>query len=263
MRNDVGHSLLAEMATSQPSTAVKSAMRTLDIMEFVVARGQGVVAQEIAETLAIPVSSLSYLLSTLVDRGYLVRDGRRYRAGPGLQRLATSAEPVSIKARAAPLIRHLKAQLNETCSFMTIAGWEVEASITEDSNQALRYAIHVGIRRPLHCMAAGKAILAAMPEADLSRYFAETERVRFTDATLIGEQELRAELERVRNQGYAEAFEESQLGVVGLAYAVEYERNVLGAVAVAVPTVRYDEQLRSVAIQKLLWVAEQLRVHEV
>ena len=62
-------------------------MRTLDVIEFVVAHRQGVVAQEIAGALAIPVSSLSYLLATLTERGYLSRSGRRYLPGPGLQRL--------------------------------------------------------------------------------------------------------------------------------------------------------------------------------
>jgi len=72
------------------SNPVKSAMRTLDVIEFVVAHRQGVVAREIAGALAIPVSSLSYLLATLTERGYLTRSGRRYlpgRASSGSMRL--------------------------------------------------------------------------------------------------------------------------------------------------------------------------------
>ncbi len=81
------------MAASDPaaqSSQVKSATRTLDIIEYVVAHNRPLVAQEIAVALGIPVSSLSYLLGTLVDRGYLALDGRRYSAGPGLQRLQAS-----------------------------------------------------------------------------------------------------------------------------------------------------------------------------
>jgi predicted ArsR family transcriptional regulator len=69
------------MADAGTTTShVKSAMRTLDIIEYVVARGSPAVAQEIASALAIPVSSLSYLLATLVERGYLAREGRNYRS---------------------------------------------------------------------------------------------------------------------------------------------------------------------------------------
>ena len=50
------------------ASQVKSATRTLDIIEYVVAHGRPLVAQEIATALGIPVSSLSYLLATLVER---------------------------------------------------------------------------------------------------------------------------------------------------------------------------------------------------
>ena len=76
--------------TKSVQPAVKSAMRTLDIIELVVANPKGIVAQDIANALAIPVSSLSYLLATLVDRGYLARDGRRYFPGSGLDRLRSN-----------------------------------------------------------------------------------------------------------------------------------------------------------------------------
>ena len=156
------------------ATPVKSALRTLDVIEFVVAHRQGVVAQEIAGALGIPVSSLSYLLTTLADRGYLVREGRRYLPGPGLERLRAAPEALPLSDRVAPLVRALKGELNETASFMVQRGWEVEALVTEASDQALRYAVDPGTRRPLHALAAGKVILAALPAAERARYFAET-----------------------------------------------------------------------------------------
>src|SRR5918997_564796 len=105
-------------APSNPSQAsqVKSATRTLDIIEYIVAHDRPLVAQEIAVALGIPVSSLSYLLGTLVDRGYLARDGRRYSAGPGLERLQARPGGFSLAERAAPLVRTLRVQLNETTS---------------------------------------------------------------------------------------------------------------------------------------------------
>ena len=60
------------MAGSAPAP-VKSAMRTLDVIELVVAHRKGITANEIGAALTIPVSSLSYLLATLVDRDYLRR----------------------------------------------------------------------------------------------------------------------------------------------------------------------------------------------
>lgn len=244
--------------TPQSATTVKSAMRTLDIIEFVVAHSEGVVAQDIAGALAIPVSSLSYLLSTLVERDYLTREGRRYMPGPGLERLRVPVAEVALADRVAPLVRGLRGELNETCSFMRLTGWETEALVTEASAQALRYAIDPGHRKPLHSLAAGKAILAALPEATLRRYFAETEREAFTPATLTDERALRAELVHIARTGIAEAREENTPGICGLACAVVVDGTVLGAFAVAVPAVRYDAALRERAIALLTKAASAL-----
>ena len=175
---------MAATPPSAQSSQVKSATRTLDIIEYVVAHPRPLVAQEIATALGIPVSSLSYLLATLVERDYLVRQGRRYSPGPGLERLQLQGASFSLADRAAPLVRTLRIQLDETTSFFVREGWEMEALVTEMSEQALRYAVPTGHRLPMHALASGKALLAALPEAELDRYFAETKREKFTDATV-------------------------------------------------------------------------------
>ena len=182
------------------SSQVKSATRTLDIIEYVVAHPRPLVAQEIATALGIPVSSLSYLLATLVERNYLLREGRRYSPGPGLEKLQLQGATYSLADRAAPLVRTLRMQLDETTSFFVRDGWQVEALATESSEQALRYAVPTGNRLPMHALASGKALLAALPENELDRYFAETTRDKFTEATITGEKALRVSksLMRVR-----------------------------------------------------------------
>ena len=199
--------------TDTGSTTVKSAMRTLDIIEYVVARGQPVVAQEIAAALLIPVSSLSYLLGTLVERGYLARDGRRYLPGPGLERLQMRDPAFSLAERVAPLVRVLRAQLDETASFFVREEWSVKALVTETSEKALRYAVQVGTSAPLHALSAGKAILAALPEEEFERYLAETRREAFTVMTITSAAGLRAEIAEIRQTGIAHTREEHTPGI--------------------------------------------------
>ena len=226
------------------SSQVKSATRTLDIIEYIVAHGRPLVAQEIAVALGIPVSSLSYLLGTLVDRGYLAREGRRYSAGPGLQRLQASPGGFSLAERAAPLVRTLRVQLNETTSFFVRSEWDVEAIVTETSEQALRYAVPTGARLPMHALASGKALLAALPDDELDRYFAETERVRFTPATVTAEKALRRELAEIRTTGFAVTDEEFSLGIRGIGRVVTIGGEPVGALSVAVPKARFDEAVQ-------------------
>ena len=224
-----------------PSSQVKSATRTLDIIEYIVAHDRPLVAQDIAVALGIPVSSLSYLLGTLVDRGYLNRDGRRYSAGPGLQRLQARPGGFTLAERAAPLVRTLRVQLNETTSFFVRHGWEVEALVTESSEQALRYAVPTGSRLPMHALASGKALLAALPDDELDRYFAESERTRFTPSTVTGEKALRREIEEIRKSGIALTDEEFSLGIRGIGRVVTVGGEAVGALSVAVPKARFDQ----------------------
>lgn len=246
------------MASSPAATPVKSALRTLDVIEFVVAHRQGVVAQEIAGALGIPVSSLSYLLTTLADRAYLVREGRRYLPGPGLERLRAPQGALPLPDRVTPLVRALKGELNETAAFMVQRGWEVESLVTEASDQALRYAVDPGTRRPLHALAAGKVILAALSEDELARYFAETTRAVFTPATRTSEADLRADIAEARVTGLAVAREEATVGIVGNAVPVLLDGAFVGVFSVAVPAVRFDAALEVRVGQALMRAAAAL-----
>lgn len=231
-------------STSAQSSQVKSATRTLDIIEYVVAHPRPLVAQEIATALGIPVSSLSYLLATLVEREYLVREGRRYSPGSGLQKLQMHAEAYTLADRAAPLVRTLRVQLNETTSFWVREGWEVEALVTESSEQALRYAVPTGNRMPMHPLASGKVLLARLSEAELERYFAETDRQRFTPSTVTTEKALRKEVAEIRKTGFSWADEEFSLGIIGIGRAVTMAGETVGALSVAIPKVRCDDATR-------------------
>ena len=239
------------MPDTSPPATVKSAMRTLDIIEYVVSRSRPLVAQEIAAALSIPVSSLSYLLATLVERGYLARDGRRYSAGPGLERLQAHAPQFTLVDTVAPLVRTLRIQLNETTSFFVRRGWEVEALVTETSEHALRYAVQTGASAPLHGFSAGKALLAAMDADELETYLATSERRAFTPTTIVSEAGLRAEIADIRATGIARTVGEHTPGIHGFGRVVVIDDAVVGAISVAIPAVRFDSAVERRVIELL------------
>jgi IclR family transcriptional regulator, acetate operon repressor len=238
---------------SSTATTVKSAMRTLDVIEYVVTRPDGVVAQDIAGALGIPVSSLSYLLATLVEREYLHREGRRYSAGPGLDRLRRPDIELSLSDRARPLVRSLRVQLNETSTFFLRTGWEMEAAVNETSEHTLRYSIGLGSRVPLHCVAAGKAMLAALDEATFDRYISTIELRAFTPNTITDRKLLATEIDHIRKTGVGLTRDEFTLGICGLGTAVTIDGEVVGGFGVAMPTPRFapevEERARALLIQ--------------
>ncbi|MCJ2181779.1 IclR family transcriptional regulator [Novosphingobium sp. 1949] len=242
---------MATTAVGGSSGAVKSAMRTLDIIEYVVAHPTGVVAQEIAQALSIPVSSLSYLLATLVERDYLTRAGRLYQPGNGLDRLRLTPQGLPMVERVRPLVRSLRLRLNETSSFFVRREWQIEAVITEVAEHTLRYSIAVGSMTPMHCLAGGKALLAALPASELDDYFAQTTRAHFSANTIVDEPRLREELAQTRERGFATTRNEYTPGICGIARVLRQGENVVGSLAVAIPVVRCDAEVEASAGETL------------
>ncbi len=80
-----------------------------------------------------------------------------------------------------------------------------------------------GTRLPLHCTAAGKALLARLPAAEQKDLIAELRLTRRTPKTIVTKTALRAELERiVAEGGLAVEDEEFSAGRCALAAAMVF-----------------------------------------
>jgi IclR family acetate operon transcriptional repressor len=226
-------------------------MRTLDILELLVRQKQPMAAHEIAGALTIPVSSLAYLLATLVDRGYVERLGRRYGPGPSLAKLNPAQGELTLAERVAPLVRSLRIELNETAGFFVRTGFEIEAVASEIGVHALRYTLEVGQRAPLHSFAAGKAILATMGDEELDHYLRTVPRSAFTTSTIVDATALRAEVETIRRSGIARTREEDTSGIIGVGRAAFAGDTALGAFSVAIPMARFDDTVDARVVRAL------------
>jgi IclR family acetate operon transcriptional repressor len=116
------------------TSSVKSASRTIDILEQIARQGPAT-AREIARATRIPESSLSYLLSTLVERDWLCSlNDRTYALGSAFSRLAAGASPSPAERRRAQL-KLVARTTGETCSLFIRRGNEIEAIDVELSSQ--------------------------------------------------------------------------------------------------------------------------------
>ena len=223
--------------------SVKSATRALDILALLASQNRPMAASEIARALAIPVSSLSYLLITLVDLRYLEKTAKHYTLGPSLAQLQPAGRRASLSERVAPLVRTIRKTLNETTGFFVRRGFNVEVLVSEMGLQALRYSLDVGQQAPLHAFAAGKAILSALDSPALDEYMRQSTRDAFTPNTLVDEEELRVDLARIRSSGFARTREEHTPGIVGIARLALIDERVVGAFSVALPLVRLTPEI--------------------
>lgn len=171
---------------SHKATGPRSVLRVMDILLAVSGRPDGCTLTEISDALSLPKTSAFSLLKTLEAGGYLQLSQTRYRLGTQAVRLAASiGQAISFPRCARPILERLAADTGETIMLGALSDEQHEVAYLEvvESDAPLRFTVRTGNRRPLYCVAAGKAILAFLPRASRQAYLDKTEFVRFTDRT--------------------------------------------------------------------------------
>jgi IclR family transcriptional regulator, KDG regulon repressor len=171
---------------------------------------------EIARRVDLPKSTVHRILSRLVERGYARAEGDGvYALGPRILGLAGEMlHRLDPGALALPILRDLHADVGHTVHFAALDGDEaVYLEKLADPALPYQFASRVGGRIPLHCTAIGKALLAALPPEDSRALLRRGRLVQRTPSTLTAPAALAAELERIRERGFAIDDEENERNV--------------------------------------------------
>ncbi|WP_199548241.1 IclR family transcriptional regulator [Streptomyces sp. N35] len=232
---------------------VKSAARTVELLEVLAARGDRPARlRELGEELGVPRSSGDALLRhTLTDRGWVRTDTTGSLYGIGIHALLTGTSYLDSDPRVRvvrPYLDEASEALGETIHLARLDGADVVYLATRESHEYLRTFSRVGRRLPAHAGALGKALLAEAVEQRLPR----GELAQLTPNTHATAETLAAELAEVRARGYAIDREESVLGIAGFGFALRYDEPAVDAISCSVPLARLTEEheLRIVAVMR-------------
>lgn len=238
---------------------VKSADRTLDLLETLAGATAPMSASELSRALEIPRSSLFHLAGTLVDRGYLsIDEQHRYHLTSRMGELARGARPAAdLLHQMNPLIAALRDEINETFSFNAERNDQIEVLITHAGHQNLSYTMRTGDLAPLYAVSAGKVILATKSPAELDQYLSRVRYEAFTPNTIQSHDRLLRDIERVKTDGFGFVDEEFTPGIVGVAIGVFINGRIAGAINAAIPKARANATLISRVKQRLRITAAQ------
>ena len=236
--------------------AVKSADRVLDLLELLGRKVKPLSHTDIALALGIPKSSLTQLLRNLVGRGYLAfaPGPNTYALGPAVFALLRHRDGnVDLIAAARPVLERLTAATHESSALSLYRKDCVERVCGVDSPQALTYRMTVGTRFPLYSSSIGKAVLAALPQGERERYLARVKLVPKTEATVKSFAGLRRQLAKAMQEGVTYSHGEHMPGVSAIATAVRRPDGYpVGALNVAIPTIRCAAALKALCVRELL-----------
>ncbi|WP_227378652.1 IclR family transcriptional regulator [Haladaptatus halobius] len=231
--------------TRESKTPVRTTARSFDIIETL-RDLDGARLTEVAEYLDLPDSTVHNHLTTLVQRGYVVRNENTYRVSLRFLEFGEYARSRrKIYEVARPEIDKLAAETEESANLLVEEDGRGVYVYNAQAGDAIPLDMHPGKHVALHATALGKAILAYLPESRVEKILDRRGLPARTPETIVDRDELFAELETVREQGYAFDDEERVRGVQCTAVAIKNENGqVIGAISVSGPASRIDGDLR-------------------
>jgi len=220
---------------------------------------------EVAEEFDIAGSTAHRHLQTLADYGYVVRDGKTYELGLAFLDPGVYARDDHVVYQAGEqYVDRLAEQTGEQVWLLTAQNGYTVVLYRETGNKTLKTSERLGQRRLLHQSAAGKAMLATLPESEARAIVREHGLTPLTENTITDEETLFAELKRIRDRGgVGFNHEETTVGLKAVgAPILDAESRVLGAISVSGPANRLQGSLLEEELpQKLLSVTNEIQVN--
>lgn len=220
-------------------------MRALDILELFVDQGARWNASQIQDATGLPRTTVHELLTTLVHRGYLNRDGSgHYVLGVRTVQLGNAyAGRFDLLGAANEVAREVGQATGLTCSVAIRQGNEIFYLVKVEGSETLSLISSVGKRAPASCTGLGKALLSETGDAELDRLYPTGELPALTEHSITSLAELRRALETIRERGYSTELEESGPGVACAAAIIcDVTGAPVAALSVSMPVARWEQQ---------------------
>lgn len=202
---------------------------------------------EVARELGLPIPTVHRVLMALRRRGYVSQheETKRFRLGIAALQLGDRARvAVDLRSVALPALRKLAQDTGETALLTVPTPGRDRSMCLErvETPHPLRLSVTPGRQLPLHAGASQKAILAFMREDEIEDVIAAGLE-HLCHATITEPRALRAELATIRSRGWASSYEETNVGVWGVAVPVlQPVGDVVCAIGIAGPSARLTAQ---------------------
>ena len=213
---------------------IKTADRTLDLIELYAREQCALTLSQISEKLVIPPSSTHGLVQTMLERGYLYELSRREGYYP-TKKLERSTKLISdgdfVWRGITPYLQRLSHEIAETVLLAKRQGNKVIYLEVVECNQSVRFSPLVGETKSLHCSATGKALLGALNESELDKELSKLKLDSRTNKTITEIHKLKSEIVSQRKQGWYQVVGENIPDLMSIAtpFFLNDEVYVLGA----------------------------------
>ena len=197
----------------------RSLSRALSILNLYDGRREDWGISEISRELDLPKSTVHGLITTLENNRYLEKNDKgKYRLGMKVYELGLAYQAnAHLGTVAEPLIKSLIAKYKQSVHVAIYAGKTTVFVIGNKASTSHVVFPRVGAGISAYCTGVGKVLLAWQPENHIEEYLQHEDLQPYTKNTITDPQELREELQQIRECGYAVDREEAVMGICCIA----------------------------------------------
>ena len=223
-------------------STVRALDKALQILEHLSHLAEEIDLATLAREIKIPKSTLLRLLNTLKNHNLIQQNhkSQKYQLGWALIYLGKVAgKYYTIPDIVHPFLEQLAQKTGETATLVILA--EGYATYVDQviSTNMIRGVPPIGSKLELYCTSAGKVLLSALTDEELSGYLKTTAMEKKTEKTIVSPHDMVEEIRKVRRQGYATDDEETEIGGRCVAAPVmDKEGKIIAAISIIGPTSR-------------------------
>ena len=207
-----------ELEAGRSAHFVQSLERGLAVIRAFGADTPALTLSEVARSTGLTRAAARRFLLTLADLGYVRSDGRQFALTPRVLELGYAfLSSLSLPEAAEPHLERLVAEVHESSSVSVLDGDDVVYIARVPTARIMRVSINVGTRFPAYATSMGRVLLAGLTEPELDAYLERVALHRLSPRTITSAARLRAELRRVRSQGWAMVDQELEEGLRSVA----------------------------------------------
>ena len=217
--------------------------RAFEILDALAA-ARGLTLTELAGELDQSPATVYRVLTTLEVRQIVEMEPQTqaWHVGAAAFRLGSAfLRRSSVIERSRPVMRELMQATGETSNLGIETRGEVMFVSQVETPETIRAFFPPGTLSPMHASGIGKALLSRYSEERIARYLRDRALERFTGKTICDAAELRADLARIRERGWAFDDEEKTSGMRCVAAPVlDMFGEAVAGISVSGPTGRME-----------------------
>lgn len=212
-----------------------------DILDFILVSATAPSLKEISEGVNISKSTVLKILTTLEYLNFVRRDEetKNYYLGTAVVGYSEKAvRDIRIAGIAKPILTRLRDETGETVHLGMEEHNEIVFLEKIEGNRSVALSSRVGGNLPMYSSGMGKATLATKSDAELDAYMKQVHFEHRAKNTITTPDALKAEIERIRQLGYAVDDEENENDIICIATDIRKHNHNYGAFSISAPAYR-------------------------